>query len=261
MIKGIVNLIRTRYDATVSIVFRWDCGFLDEKNFALCDQLRVGFVATGKTLEAVKQKVAAIPEEEWKEYANEQQVWRYARFQYQCDKWKRGYRALYTRPLCEGQQRLLEFARPDNIIVTNLASGEPVLEAMPRDARQYWLRDDSLIFHHHQRGADELPHRGVKDFGSEQLPFHRFGSNQAYYYLMLIGFFLFQTFKEDNVQDILPLNSYATTVRRQLIDIAAKVVRTGNAVILKVTQAVMDRLQLQLLWTRCQNPVPIPLLS
>jgi hypothetical protein len=261
MIKGIVNLIRTRYDATVSIVFRWDCGFLDEKNFALCDQLRVGFVATGKTLEAVKQKVAAIPEEEWKEYANEQQVWRYARFQYQCDKWKRGYRALYTRPLCEGQQRLLEFARPDNIIVTNLASGEPVLEAMPRDARQYWLRDDSLIFHHHQRGADELPHRGVKDFGSEQLPFHRFGSNQAYYYLMLIGFFLFQTFKEDNVQDILPLNSYATTVRRQLIDIAAKVVRTGNAVILKVTQAVMDRLQLQLLWTRCQNPVPIPLLT
>jgi hypothetical protein len=103
MIKGIVNLVRTRYDATVSIIFRFDGGFLDEKNFALCDQLRVGFVATGKTFEAVKQKVAAIPEEEWKEYANEQQVWSYARFQYQCDKWKRGYRALYTRPLCEGQ--------------------------------------------------------------------------------------------------------------------------------------------------------------
>ena len=116
-------------------------------------------------------------------------------------------------------------------------------------------------FHHHQRGADELPHRGLKDFGSEQLPFHRFGSNQAYYYLMLIGFFLFQTFKEDNLQDILPLNSYATTVRRQLIDIAAKLVRTGHAVILKVTQAVMDRLQLQLLWTRCQKPAPIPILT
>jgi hypothetical protein len=28
---------------------------------------------------------------------------------------------LYTRPLCDGQQRLLEFARPDNIILTNLA--------------------------------------------------------------------------------------------------------------------------------------------
>jgi len=131
--------------------------------------------------------------------------------------------SLYTRALCDGQQRLLEFARPDNMILTNLAAGEPVLEEMPSDLRQYWLRDDSLIFHHHQRGADELPHRGLKDFGSEQLPFHRFASNQAYYCnLMLIGFFVFQTFKEDNLEDILPLNSYATTVRRQLIDIAAK---------------------------------------
>jgi hypothetical protein len=51
---------------------------------------------------------------------------------------------LYTRPLCEGQQRLLEFARPDNIILTNLAAGEPVLEQMSRDMQQYWLRDESL---------------------------------------------------------------------------------------------------------------------
>ena len=173
----------------------------------------------------------------------------------------RGDTGLCTRPLCEGQQRLLEFARPDNIILTNLAAGEPVLESMPRAMQKYWLRDDSLIFHHHQRGANELHHRGLKDFGSEQLPFHRFASNQAYYYLMLIGFFVFQTFKEDNLEDILPLSSYATTVRRQLIDIAAKIVRTGHAVILKVTQPVMDRLQLQLLWTRCQKPVPIPILT
>src|SRR6516165_3575611 len=261
IIKAIVNLIRTRYDATVPIIFGIDSGFLDEKNFALVDQLKVGFIATGKTLDAVKETVAAITEAEWKEYANEQQVWSYAGFEYQCEKWKRGYRALYTRPLCDGQQRLLEFARPDNIILTNLAAGEPVLEEMPRDLRQYWLRDDSLIFHHHQRGADELPHRGLKEFGSEQLPFHRFASNQAYYYLMLIGFFVFQTFKEDNLEDILPLSSYATTVRRQLIDIAAKIVRTGHAVILKVTQPVMDRLKLQLLWTRCQKPVPIPILT
>jgi hypothetical protein len=41
IIKGIVNLIRTRYDATVPIIFGIDSGFLDEKNFALCDQLNV----------------------------------------------------------------------------------------------------------------------------------------------------------------------------------------------------------------------------
>jgi hypothetical protein len=50
----------------------------------------VGFIATGKTFDAVKETVAAIAEAEWKEYANEQQVWSYARFEYQCEKWKRG---------------------------------------------------------------------------------------------------------------------------------------------------------------------------
>jgi hypothetical protein len=261
IIEGTVKLIRGRYDATAPIILLMDSGFLDEKIFTLCDRLRVGFIGTGKTYDAVKEKIAAIPEKDWKEYANEQQAWSYASFVYQCDKWQRGYRAVYTRPVYEDEQRLLEFARPDNIIVSNLAAGEPVLEEMLRDQQKYWLRDDSLIFHHHRRGADELPHRGLKDFGSEELPFQRYACNQAYYYLMVIAFFLFQTFKEDNFQDILPVNSYATTVRRQLLDIAAKIVRTGHEVILKVTQPVMDRLQLQLLWTRCQNHVPIPIVT
>jgi len=257
MIRGIVSLIRTRYDASVSIIVRLDAGFFDAKNFALLDDLGIGFVATGKVYDPIKEKVQAIPKKKWKEYANERQVWSYARFSYQCESWKKAYRALYTRPQYDDQQRLLEFARPDNIILTNLVSGEPVLEGMPRAVREYWEEDTSLIYHHHQRGADELPHRGLKEFGSEQLPFKRFATNQAYYYLMLISFFLFESFKEDNLKDILPIHSYATTLRRKLIDLAAKVVRTGHEVILKVTQAAMDGLKLQILWTRCQNAVPI----
>src|SRR5438034_11159568 len=102
---------------------------------------------------------------------------------------------------------MIECARADNIIVTNLSCVD--------------LNDECLIYHHHQRGADELPHRGLKEFGSEQLPFKRFGANQAYYYMMLVSFFLFETFKEDNLKDILPITIYATTVRRTLIDFAA----------------------------------------
>jgi len=257
MIRGMVTMMRTRYDRSVAIIVRVDAGFFDEQNFALCDELGIGFVATGKVYNAIKQKVLAIPSRKWKEYDNGRQLWSYAQFSYKCESWKKAYRALYTRPQYEDQQRLLEFARPDNIIVTNLVSGTPVLDKLPRPLRKYWEKDTSLIYHHHQRGADELPHRGLKEFGSEELPFKRFAANQAYYYLMLVSFFLFETFKEDNLQDILPLPSYATTVRRKLVDLAAKVVRTGHEVILKVTQAAMDRLQLQLLWTRCQNAAPI----
>lgn len=134
--------------------------------------------------------------------------------------------------------------RPDNIIVTNQSGAD--------------LNDECLIYHHHQRGADELPHRGLKEFGSEQVPFKRFGANQAFYYVMLIAFFLFETFKEDSLPDILPISSYATTVRRRLVDIAAKVVRTGGEIILKVHTAIMERLKLDALWRRCRQAPPVP---
>ncbi len=75
---------------------------------------------------------------------------------------------------------------------------------------------------------------------------------------MLIGFFLHETFKEDVLVNVVPATSYATTVRRTVIDLAAKIVRSGGQVILKVTQAVMNRLQFDKLWERCQRPPRIP---
>ena len=259
MLRGIVSLIRSRYAASTLIIVRFDGGFFDKENFALCDELGIGFIATGKMLDPIKEQVARIPKKEWKEYDNGRQAWNYARFFYCCENWEKAYYALYTRPQYEDQQRVLDFARPDNIILTNLAAGEPVLEKMPRDQQKYWLEDKNLIFHHHQRGADELPHRGLKEFGSEQLPFKRFAANQAYYYLMLVSFFIFESFKQDTLEEIMPLPSYATTVRRKLIDIAAKIVRTGHKVSLKVTQAVMERLRLETVWVRCHSVSAIPI--
>jgi hypothetical protein len=42
------------------------------------------------------------------------------------------------------------------------------------------------------RGADELPHRGIKEFGIEQLPFRNYYSNHAFYALMAIFFNMFE---------------------------------------------------------------------
>jgi Transposase DDE domain group 1 len=259
MIRGVVALIREKYDASVTIVIRFDSGFLDEANFALCDELGIGFIAAGKVFDAIKKQVKAIPEAEWKDYDNGRQMWSYARFEYRCQVWDkdRSYRALYTRPKYDEGQQLLEFERPDNIIVTNLDPTHDALKRMAPDLQKHWLKDETIIFHHHQRGADELPHRGLKEFGSEQLPFKRFAANRAYYYLMVVSFFLFETFKEDNLKDILPITSYATTIRRKLVDFAAKVVFTGRELILKVPAVVMERLDLATLWTRCQAASPI----
>jgi hypothetical protein len=119
------------------------------------------------------------------------------------------------------------------------------------------LDPEVIIESHHQRGADELPHRGFKDFGFEELPFKRFGPNTAFYYCMLIAFFLAETFKEDVLRDVIPITSYATTVRRKVIDIAGKIINTGRRIILKVSHATMDLLKFDQLWENCQKPPPI----
>jgi hypothetical protein len=46
---------------------------------------------------------------------------------------------------------------------------------------------------------------------------------------MLISFFLFETYKEDVLKEVIPIGSYATTVRRKVLDFAAKQALFGPA--------------------------------
>ncbi len=257
MVMELVELIRRKYRQNVPIIVRMDSGFFDKDNMAALDQLNVGVICTGKIYDHVKEYVGSLPREGWKTYDNGHQEWEYIEFGYRYDSWKKYYRAIYTRPVYEGKQRLLDFARPDNIIVTNLGVNPEVVRGCDTQKRKGLIGVESIVHSHHQRGADELPHRGLKDFGFEERPFKRFTPNMAFFYCMLISFFLFETFKEDVLEEVLPVASYATTVRRKAVDIAAKIITTSRGIILKVTQAVMDSLHFDKLWERCQNPVPI----
>ena len=258
MIRRMVSLIRSACGEKVLIVIRMDSGFLDEKILAVLDELKVGFIVSGKMFNSIKEYVASQSAEKWGQYDHERQSWQYLEIDWGCDTWEYTYRTFYTRPLYEEGQSLLEFARPDNIIITNLDEDSPVLALVTQAEREHWLKPETIIARHHGRGADELPHRGVKDFGFEQLPFKRFAANSAFYYCMLIAFFLFESFKQDVLKDVIPVTSYATTVRRQFIDIAAKIVTTGHRIILKVSRTVMETLQFATLWNLCNDPVPIP---
>ena len=257
MVTDLVNLIRREYRADVPIVVRMDSGFFDEDNLAALDRQNIGVICTGKVYDHVKGYVGALPENGWAIYDNGHQEWEYVEFGYRYESWKKYYRAIYTRPAYEGEQRVLDFARPDNIIITNLGVNPAVVKGCSAEVRKELIRVESIIHSHHQRGADELPHRGLKDFGFEELPFKRFSPNTAFFYCMLISFFLFETFKEDVLEEVLPVASYATTVRRKVVDFAAKIITTSRGIILKVTQAVMDHLRFDRLWERCQNPIPI----
>lgn len=258
MITEIVELIRKRYSKNITIVLRIDAGFFDQKNFEAFDKLGIGFICSGKIDEEVKTHVKDLERERWQRYDNTEEGWEYIEYGYKCKSWKRFYRAIYTRKWREKNgQIIMEFARPDNIIITNIGVKKKVLAHCTASKRKEYLKAKTIIESHHQRGADELPHRGLKDFGFEEMPFKRFSANASFYYSMVIAFFLFETYKEDVLSEIMPIQSYATTVRRHILDFAARIIKRGHEIFLKVPHAIMKDLCFKTLWLRSENPPPI----
>ena len=97
-------------------------------------------------------------------------------------------------------------------------------------------------------------HRALKDFASQTLPFKRFPANAAFYYTMRVAFFLYESFKQDVCDPVVPLSCYATTLRRRLLDVAGKIVRHAGQILLKVTTATWEQLQIRRLWEKSGNP-------
>lgn len=194
----------------------------------------------------------------WSTYDNGRQLWEYFELGDRRLSWKRtGWRrAFYTRPAYEDAQRLLTFARPDTVLYTNLGQGGPIDDVLQRAGCSEWTTPEHIIEFHHGRGRDELVHRALKEFRAEQLPFKRFQANAAFYYTVLVAFFLFEAFKRDVTNEVVPATAYATRLRRQAIDFAAKIVRTSGRLILKVTAAIWERLQIEELWARSGDPPP-----
>ena len=261
VLVDLAKQIRAEYRPDVTIIVRCDAGFFDQVNFAAFDKADIAFVASGKLLPFVKKYVADHRFDNWQIYRNGNQTWDYLEFEYRCDSWERPYRAFYTVPEAadaHGQLKL-EFERPENIILTNIGVKKEVLQHLSADEKERWLKPETIIACHHERGADELPHRALKDFGTESLSFLRFQHNAAFYYIMLIAFFLFEAFKRDVLPSVLPATCYATRVRRFLFDIAAKIVSKSRKLVLKIFDATIKRLEFFRLWELAlQDPI-VPL--
>jgi hypothetical protein len=253
-VRRLALRIRKHYRSDVPIVLRLDSGFFDQALFALFEELGIGYVVGGRLSAEVVGYAQQADASLWGSYQNPRQEWQYLEFGHRCASWKRLRRFLYTRPVYEDEQRLLDFARPDTVLVTNLGRGERIDTLLEAAGLGDWAEPERILELYHQRGADELVFRALKEFASETLPFRSFSANSAFYHTMLLAFFLFESFKEDVAAPVVPVTAYATRVRRTLIDFAGKLVRTGGRVILKVTRATFQQLRLGELWARSANP-------
>ena len=254
MVEHIVKFIRKHCGEEVPIIIRLDAGFFDQDLFKGFEKLKIGYICGGRVYEELKTLAEKAETCQWKQYRNQQQVWDYLELGDRRGTWQTFRRAFLCRPVTEGRQRLLAYVRPLSIFYTNLGMGQAIDRRLAAVGQKHYLEPQGIIAGYHGRGADELVHRGLKDFGFEELPFLRFAPNAALYYTMLVAFFLFECFKEDVCEEVIPVEAYATTLRRRLIDVAAKIVRHGGKIILKVATAAMEQLQFAALWTKSSAP-------
>ena len=261
MVRHVVRVIRRRYSKTVPIVIRQDSGYFDQKLFNLYEELGVAYLSGGKLYKDIQEVVATYGTEGWQTYLNGDQEWSYLDLGDRRRTWKRFRRVIFCRPTYEDRQMYLEFARPDTLIYTNIGMGSPVDQALRDAGAGHLLEASGVIECYHGRGFDELVHRAFKDFVDQRLPFKGFRQNTAYYYLSLLGFALFEAFKADVTEIVVPETAYATTLRRRFIDVAGKIVTHAGRTVLKVTQAAMDLLHLDDLWLRCSSPPTMPQLK
>jgi len=264
LIKRNVHLIRSEY-RNVPIVVKMDAGFFDKDLYDALDRLGVIFISSGKNYGFVKAHVESMinASNGWERYySKEKRFYDFFEFGYRCKTWNKFYRAIFARiGHKSGEQMLFDFCREESVIITNLGM-RPELNLSRHESIAWILStSEAIIYAQHQCGKDELVHRGFKNFGFQELPFQRFMPNQAVFYCMLIAFFMFEAYKNDVLDGIIPniSNSYASTVRRIAVDFAAKIVRTGGSKIMKVTRATYELLNMGELWQRCQHPPRVAL--
>ena len=259
-VTSIVKLIRRRYSAGVPITICGDSGFADQKAYHHFEEvLGIHYITTGKIYGGIKDYVKRIPVEDFGEYPKNKATWNYIEFGNKLGSWSKFRRCIYTKlNNDENGQYFFEFAKPDNVIYTNIGLCKEADDKLMAAGGEHCFETVSIIQKSHGRGADELIHRSIKELATkEQLPFKSFGMNRAYYLLLVITHFVFEAYKRDVTHDVMPVTAYPNTFRRKLIDFAVKITSGARYVILNVTKTVHETMNIAELWARCQGPPEI----
>jgi hypothetical protein len=257
-VARLVKLIRSRFDENVPIIIAADSGFLSDENLLFFEnELKIKYVVIGKLYTSVYETLQAAGNVESGRVSAKRASWVCYDFTSKLDRWETPRRTILTTLVAEDEQYVLEGIR-DTVMYTNLGNNDLMDCELHMRHQSELMKTEGIVKLAHHNGEEELNHRSIKEFmGSEHLPFTKFGMNGAYYALMVISHTLMESFRKDVASKVLPTRCYATRVRREIIDIAVKIVRTGHRTILKTTRAVWDNLDVGSLWDRCNSQLAI----
>lgn len=259
-LSHLVNTIRNKYNADVPILITMDSGFFDNKLFTLLETLHVGYVAVGKVYQDIRAYAESLPESTYIPFEDRKRLtdsplWRYTEWLDKRTTWTTARRLIYAQACCKGEKQVL--FRDVSVFYTNLGTDTILAQQLASAGLSNYQNTDCIIHLAHQRGVHELVHRHLKDYADEQLPMNRFESNEAYFFCMLLSFFIYEAFKRDILIDIMPSSIYPTTFRRVFIDCAAKLIRRSNRWILKLCNTTSTTINAYVVWERILATIPI----
>lgn len=257
-VARLVRLIRSRYDKNIPIIINADSGFLSEENLSYFEkELKIKYIVIGKLYSSIYETIEADGIAESDRITGDHASWVCYDFMSKLDKWDAIRRTILTTLVSEDEQCVLQGIR-DTVMYTNLGNNDNIDLELKLRKQDNLLETAGIVKLAHHNGEEELNHRSIKEFmGSEHLPFKNFGMNGAYYSLMVISHLMMESFRCDVASDIIPKRCYATRLRRQIIDIAVKVIRKGHQIILKTTRAVWDELHVSRIWEMCNCQLSI----
>lgn len=259
-VKDVVNLIRKEYFRDVPIILCADSGFASQEAYTYFEEvLKIHYIITSRVYASAESYIRQIPYSSFKEFTNGPTSWGYAEFGNKLESWHKFRRCIFTHVAREGDgQYVIATCKSDSLIYTNIGLCKEVDQRLREVSGNKYFEATAVISKSHQRGRDELVHRSVKELATkEQLPFKRFGMNRAYYFLLIVTHFLFETYKRDVAKGVVNAKVYPNTFRRGLIDFAVKITSQSRYTILNAARPIYEALNIHELWIRCQSPPTI----
>jgi len=222
---------------------RIDAAGYQTKIIQYCDEKTIKYAIRAKTSAAMRAQIEAASDSDWKPLLNSQEKKISGQDTYRTSFCIGGYEKPFTlivqRTAIEGQASL-DLGAQDNADEINL--GRYVYRAIATN--QEALNDSEIIHWYNQRGEDsENRIKELKlDFGGDTLPCSDFNANALYFLISALSYNVFALMRQLLPQEL--VHHRAKTLRWRLFAIAAKVVRTGRQLLVKMREdhrVLLDR--------------------
>lgn len=220
---GAVSFIRESYhkikDLADMINACMDSGFYDKEIVAECERLGIGFSITADQTAPLMRAVQCLPENQWRKI--DDAVW-VSELTYQPINWSREYRFLARREeIASGQQMTLldGTVYRYHVVVTNRA--EPAAELVP--------------FHLQRATMENFIKETKYGLSLDRFPCQEFHANWAYLNIGMLAYNVVSWLKRLALPSMYK-KKLLKALRYRFFNVAARVVRHGRQIILRLAQ-------------------------